>query len=237
MIKKKGQFYIDNENWGTSIGIDSSNFKNCIKEFKGKGIFKNKSLYDGIFGHESFGFKERNLDFLIDFKKIKHIWLWDVDLDNIEGIYHLKDVETFGVTGKRPPIDFGKFPNIKTVTLDWETKDYNLEKCKSIENFHLWHHKPKEKNFMNIMFPPNCSNWFSLNWTNVEDLSTLNGLKGIRKIGIHRSRNLKSLQGLERYIDTLEEVIVTTSGKLTEFEFLKNFPKLKKLYINEKKYK
>lgn len=237
MITKIGQFYIDKGKRGISIGIDSSNLKNCIKEFNGNGLFKRKRLYDGIFGHESFGFKEMNLDFLINFKTVKHIWFWDVNLNNIEGIYLLKNIETLGITGKRPSIDFAKFPKIRTITLDWETKDYNLEVCQSVENFYLWHHKPKEKNFVNFKFPPKCSNCVSLNWTNVEDLRTLNGLLGVKKIEIHRSRNLLSLQGLEKFADTLEEVIVTTCGKLVDYKFLISFPKINKIYINEKRYK
>ena len=149
----------------------------------------------------------------------------------------LKNIETFGITGKRPPIDFGRFPNIKIITLDWETKDFNLTKCDSIKDFHLWHHKPKEKNFTKFRFPLKCSNSASLNWTNVKNLKTINGLSGIRKIEIHRARNLVSLQGLERFSESLEEVIATTSGKLKDFDFLLDFPKIKKVYINGKKYK
>jgi len=235
MIKKKGEFYINQEN-GHSLGIDSSNLPNCISEFnKQYSFFKKGTLYNSIFGHQSFGFTESNLEFLKHFKKVNKIWFWDVDLKNIDGIYHLKNLQSFGILGKRPSIDFSKFSNLKEITLDWETKDYNLDFCQDLENFYLWHHKPREKDFTNFKFPTACKNNLSLNWTNVENLTTLNGLQGLKIIEIHRSRNLKSLKGLEKYSNTIEQIIVTTSGKLEEYEFIKEFPNLKKAYINKEK--
>ena len=233
MIRKEGQFYI-NRDRGLSLGIDSSNMENCISEFNKQYKFlKRGKPYISIFGHHSFGFKEPNLNFLKHFKKVEKIWFWDVSLNDIEGIYFLQNLKSIGLIGKRPAIDFSHFKFLKEITVDWETKDYHLEYCENVEDFYLWHHKPKEKNFNAFKFPLNCKNSASLNWTNVEDLSTLNGLKGVKKIEIHRSRNLKSLKGIEKYSDTLEQIIVTTCGKLEEYEFIKEFPNLKKAYINK----
>ncbi|WP_378172410.1 hypothetical protein [Aquimarina sp. SS2-1] len=234
MIRKEGQFHINRER-GISLGIESSNMENCISEYnKQFKLFKKGNPYTSIFGHKTFGFKESNLDFLEHFKRVENIWFWDVNLSDIQGLYYLKNLKSIGLTGKRPSIDFSQFTSLKEITIDWETKDYNLEQCENVENFYLWHHKPKERNFNSFKFPINCNNNASLNWTNVEDLTTLNGLKGLKKIEIHRSRNLKSLKGLEKYSETLEQIIITTSGKLEEYEFIKEFPKLKKAYINKK---
>ena len=97
MIEKKGQFYVNNKNWGNSLGIDSSNLKNCIKEFNGRRLFRKPNKYNGVFGHHSFGFKESNLDFLKSFKTVKHIWFWDVKLEDIEGVYELTNLQSFGI--------------------------------------------------------------------------------------------------------------------------------------------
>ena len=235
MIKKEGAFYINREH-GLSLGIDSSNLENCIKEFnKQYKLLKKGTAYNAIFGHETFGFQESNLDFLKHFEKVKKVWFWNVNLENVEGIYNLKQLQTFGILGKRPAIDFSKLPTLKNITVDWETKDFNFEFCNAVENFYLWHHKPKEKNFDNFKFPSCCHNNMSLNWTNVESLTSLNGLKGLKKIEIHRSRNLKSLKGLENYANTLEQIIVTTCGKLEDYDFIKTFPHLKKAIINKEK--
>lgn len=233
-IHKEGQFYINQEK-ELSLGIDSSNMKNCISEFnKQYKLFKRGKTYSSIFGHETFGFKESKLDFLKHFKKVENIWFWDVNLSDIQGLYYLKNLKSIGLLGKRPSIDFSQLTSLKEITIDWDTKDYNLERCENVESFYLWRHKPKERNFNSFKFPLNCTNNTSLNWTNVEDLTSLNGLKGLKKLEIHRSRNLKSLKGLEKYSETLEQIIISTSGKLEEYEFIKEFPNLKKAIINKK---
>lgn len=235
MIKKEGQFYINREG-GLALGIDSSNIKNCILEYnKQYNFFKRGKPYNSIFGHISFGFKETNLNFLNHFKTVENIWFWDVNLDNIEKLYNLKNLKSIGITGRRPAIDFSKLNKIEKITTDWTNKDYNFEFCENIKSFYLWHHKPKNKSFKDFNFPTYCYENFSLNWSNVENLTSLNGLKGIKNVEIHMSRNLTSLKGLEKYSDTIEQIIVTTCGKLDDYIFIKEFPKLKKAIINKEK--
>ena len=163
-------------------------------------------------------------------KKIK-IWFVDVDLKNIEGVYSLKSLEHFGVHGKRKGINFALLENLTQISTDWISKDEKLDSCIHIENFYFWHHKPKEKSFEKYTFP-DCLNEVHLNWSNVYDLTSLNGLKGMKRLRINRCRNLVSLSGLENYRDTLEEVFVDTCGKLTEYSFIGDFPKLKLAIVN-----
>lgn len=219
-----GNFFVDIEKGKKYLGIDSDNIKGCIEEY-------NTGNYEGIFGNYGFGFKEDNFDFLHELTNVKSIWFWEVNLKNTEGIYTLDSLGSFGLHGKRNGINFAKFPNLKVLSTDWISSDENLENCLNIHGFYLWHHKPKEKNFEKYHFPP-CSNEIQLNWSNVSDLNTLNGLKGIKRFEIHRSRNLVSLKGLEKYQDTLEEVIVDTCGRLSDYKFLGKFPKLKFVSIN-----
>ncbi|MEZ4849091.1 MAG: hypothetical protein R3B93_10845 [Bacteroidia bacterium] len=237
MIKKQGKYYIDTENWGTSLGIDSSNLKGCIEEYHNSTSFSGRTKFNGLFGHESFGFKEINLDFLTHFKTLNHIWFWNVNLEDIQGVYSFREFESFGILGKRPPINFSKFSQIKVLTIDWTNKDTNLSGLKSLEEFYLWHHKPKEKNFEDFKFPSYCSNKVQLNWTNVETLESLNGLIGTKSLEIHRSRNLRSLRGIEKLSDSLEELIIRACGKLIEIQPGLDLPNLKRIHINGKNYK
>ncbi|WP_227938171.1 hypothetical protein [Alkalihalobacillus deserti] len=223
-IRKIGDFYVNIEDGKKQLGIDSNNISGCIKEYK-------SGKYDGVFGNNGYGFKEDNFDFLHELSDVKKIWFWDVDLKNVEGIYSLKSLEHFGVHGKRKGINFAMLENLTEISTDWISKDENMDSCIHIENFYLWHHKPKEKSFEKYRFP-NCSNEVHLNWSNVSDFTTLNGLKGMKKLEIHRSRNLISLKGIENYQDTLEEVFVDTCGNLSEYNFLRDFLKLKLAVVN-----
>lgn len=223
-IRKIGDFYVNIEDGKKQLGIDSNNISGCIKEYK-------SGKYDGVFGSADFGFKEDNFDFLHELSNVKKIWFNDVNLKNIEGVYSLNSLEYFGVHGKRKGINFALLENLTQISTDWISKDEKMDSCNHIENFYFWHHKPKEKSFENYTFP-NCSNTVHLNWSNVYDLTTVNALKGMKRLEIHRCRNLVSLKGLENYSDTLEEIFVDTCGKLTEYNFIRDFPQLKLAVVN-----
>lgn len=231
LIVPEGEIYIDKEykEGYKSIGIVTDKLDVCIQKYR-------KDNFNGIFGHPSFGFKKEDFDFIKDFKDAKRIWFWNITVSDVSGLYTLASPEYFGVNGKRPMLDFSHFTNLKTLVLEWNSKDKNLQSCQNLELFNLWNHKPKEKSFINFDFPY-AAKEVGLYWTNVEDLTSLNGLRGLGKISIERSRNLKSLRGLEKYSDSLESIFIDTCGKLTDYTFILEFPNLKNAIINRVRIK
>lgn len=217
--------FIDKEKKGgyKSIGIVTDRLEKCISKYQ-------QENFNGIFGNPTFGFKNADFDFVKDFKDAKFIWFWNINVNNVKGLYNLENAEYFGVMGKRPLIDFSHFPSLKNLLLEWHQKDKSLHTCENIEQFDLWHHKPKDKSFADFSFP-RFAKKVSLNWTNVEDLTTLNGLKGMREISIDRSRNLKSLRGL-MYADTIEELYIDTCSRLSDYTFILDFPNLHSAVVN-----
>jgi hypothetical protein len=226
LIVPEGEIYIDKESKEgyKSIGIATDKLDLCIQKYR-------EENFNGIFGHPNFGFKSENFDFVKDFRDTKRIWFWNVNVADISGLYNLENPEYFGVNGKRPMFDFSYFTSLKTLVLEWNSKDINLQSCKNLELFNLWNHKPKEKSFVNFHFPF-AAKEVGLYWTNVDDLTSLNGLRGLNKISIERSRNIKSLRGLEKYSDSLENIFIDTCGKLTDYTFILEFPNLKSAIIN-----
>lgn len=226
LIVPEGEIYVDKEykQGYRSIGIISEKLDVCIQRYR-------EENFNGIFGHPRFGFINKDFDFINEFKDAKRIWFWNIKATDISGLYTLEEPEYFGVNGKRPMLDFSHFASLKTLVLEWNAKDTNLQSCKNIELFNLWHHKPKEKSFIDFNFPY-AAKEVGLYWTNVEDLTSMNGLRGLNKISIERSRNLKSLRGLEKYSDSLRSVFIDTCGKLTDYTFILEFPNLKSAVIN-----
>ncbi|KAA3437792.1 hypothetical protein [Rufibacter hautae] len=231
LIVPEEEVYIDKEDQDgyKSIGIVTEKLDICIQKYK-------QENFNGIFGHPNFGFKNEDFGFIKDFKEAKRIWFWDINVSDVSGLYTLENPEYFGVMGKRPMLDFFHFASLKTLVLEWNSKDRNLQTCKNLELFNLWNHKPKEKSFINFNFP-NAAKEVGLYWTNIEDLTTMNGLRGLNKISIERSRNLKSLRGLEKYSNSLESIFIDTCGKLTDYTFVLEFPNLKSATINRVKLK
>ncbi|MES2733415.1 MAG: hypothetical protein V4714_16840 [Bacteroidota bacterium] len=212
-----------------SIGITSEKINECRVKYQMED-------FNGIFGNPSFGFKEDTFDFVNGFVNVKMVHFWDIAVSNLSGLYQSPEIEYLSVMGSKPGIDFSHFPNLKTVIVDWNKGDIHLNTCEKVERFHLWHYKPKERSFQAFDFPKFARS-VQFNWTNAEDLTTVSGLKGMVDLEIHQSRNLKSLKGLEQYADTLERIWVDSCGKLSDYSFILDFPKLNMALINRVKIK
>lgn len=224
-------FYLDKDPKAAykSIGITSEKINECRVKYQTED-------FNGIFGNPSFGFKEDNFDFVKGFNNVKMVWFWETILSDLSGLYQLQEVEYFGVWGSRPRIDFSHFPNLETVTVEWNKDDIHLNKCEKVERFHLWHHKPKERSFQSFGFPKFAKS-VQFNWTNAENFTTVSGLKGMIDLEIHQSRNLQSLKGIEKYADTLERIVVDSCSKLNDYSFILDFPKLRIASINRRRIK
>ncbi|WP_210465376.1 hypothetical protein [Rufibacter roseolus] len=226
VIVPEDDVYIDKEKQGgyKSLGVVTDKLEKCISKYQ-------QENFNGIFGNSTFGFKNADFDFVKDFRDAKFFWFWNINVNDVTGLYNLENAEYFGVMGKRPMIDFSHFPSLNTLVLEWHQKDRSLDTCESVEKFDLWHHKPKDQSFSDFSFPRYAKK-LGLNWTNVNDITKLNGMKGLSEITIDRSRNLKSLRGLERYADTIEKVHIDTCDRLSDYTFILEFPNLKSAVVN-----
>ncbi|WP_161890889.1 hypothetical protein [Pontibacter russatus] len=231
LIVPEEDIYIDKEKQGgyKSLGIVTDKLEKCISKYQ-------QENFDGIFGNPTFGFRNADFDFVKDFKDAKFVWFWNISIEDVTGLYSLENAEYFGVMGKRPMIDFSHFSSLKTLVLEWHHEDKSLITCENLELFDLWHHKPKDKSFADFSFPKFAKK-VGLNWTNVEDLTSLNGLQGMSEISIDRSKNLKSLKGLEMYADSIEKVHIDTCNRLSDYTFILEFPNLKSAVVNRVRLK
>lgn len=226
-IHRDGQFLV----WPDSVcgtpmlGIETGLRDECVAEFR-------RGPWDGVFMSRGFGFTDTDLAVLSELPGLKNIWCWDVDLQSLDGLYDHPDLEYLGLHGKRPPLDFTRFRELQTVSTDWRGRDRGLATQTQIQKFFLWHHKPRTKSVRDLKLPPTCREEAQFNWTNATTLEGLEGLRGVRSFAIHRSRNLESLRGLEHLADSLERLIVTTCGRLTDLGVLDQLPRLNLAIIN-----
>lgn len=194
----------------TCLGIESERISECIEKIR-------ESRTRGVFGSPQFGFHCKNLDFLRDIPWVEAIWFWDVGLNDIEGLYSLENLRHFGVHPKRPPIDFARFPRLNKVVIEPKASDRGLDELNELEMLHIWHFRPTDKTFSALRLPASLRE-LHLNWTSPESLESLPALPNLRRLEIHRCRNLVDLGNLNEKFPNLEHLVVSASSRITAAE-------------------
>jgi hypothetical protein len=230
IARENGFLHSHDSGLGTRLGIESDKLKECIEYAKCIGI-------RGVFGAPSFGFLESDLDFLAELPWIEDVWLWDINLKDIEGLYELEDLRYLGVEPKRPPIDFGHFAKLQTAVLTLQKDDRGLEKLTGLETLHLWHFRSKANTFASLHLPDSLKE-LQINWANPESLETLQRLTNLKSLEIHRCRNLKTIGNLASKYPALERLIIEACGNLAideAAEAIKACPNLAHAFVQNAK--
>ena len=215
--------------WGDKpkamLGIDSARLDECIAYYHSQG-------FHGLFGHQSFGFEQDNLDFLLRAANATKLWFWDVALRNIDGVYALAELESVGIHPKRPGIDFSRFPVLRTAINYWSKADHGIS-ASSITEYYLWHFKPRSKSFKGLEIPLGVKQ-LEFNWANPATLEGLPVLKKLKELQFHRCRNLTDLSELPRIAPNLRRLLTTTSSRIDPTAGVVDHPKLKEALIDGK---
>jgi hypothetical protein len=220
-IERKGEFLIDMElAGGLSIGIESDKLSACVKEAR-----RRKAV--GVFGAPCWGFKQDNLNFLAELPDLKSIWFWDVELNDVEGVYALGHLKKFGVNPKRPGIDFSRLSTLKELIWDYNKKDTGLEALKRLRLFHIWYCNPRKKTFNGIVVPESVTE-LQIIRANPYSLDGLPVMPNLKWLELHRCRNLETLAGLPHIAPNLENLVVGACGRVSNGKtVVKKLPKLK----------
>lgn len=192
------------------LGIESAMLAECLEE-------AHRHSFKSVFGNPSFGFSETTLDFLYSLPGIQAVWFWDIDLKNIDALYTLSSLEYFGVHDKRPAIDFSRFPALKDMIWSHKPKDAGVSKLKNLQLLHVWHYRPKSKSFTDLQLPDTL-NELQIIWANPTSLDGLKPIASLRRLEIHRCRNLASLALIPQLFPQLEQLIISGCGRVSSIE-------------------
>ena len=206
-----------------SLGIQTARLDDCIAHYHAQG-------FRGLFGHPEFGFRQDNLDFLSRTANATFLWFWDVSLRNVDGVYGLTGLEYVGINPKRPGIDFSRFPALRTAINHWIKADTGIRES-TITKYHIWHFKPRTKSFAELEIPHGVTE-LHLYWANPATLDGLPMMKKLKKLQIHRCRNLRDLSALPRIAPNLHALLATTSSKIDATAGVLDHPKLKTALID-----
>lgn len=210
-IAREDEFWVTHDPpHDPGIGVESDRLRECIDRIE-------RDRAKAVFGHEEYGFSGSNLDFLTAVPWVEAVWFWDVALDCVDGLYALEGLEHFGVQPRRPPIDFSRFPRLQHVNLHPRARDSGLERLDSLESLHVWHYRPRDRSFSSLRFPISLRE-LEINWANTTSLVSLPSLPNLRRLEVHRCRNLVELGDLRQKFPRLEHLVVTTCGKVQRGE-------------------
>ena len=209
-----------------SLGIESAKLDDCVRYF-------HEARFKSIFGSPCFGFEERNLNFLTRIPSATILWFWDVQLDDVDGLYELRDLESVGILPKHPGIDYSRFPKLAKATITWNKRDTNIAKS-SITTFYLWHFNPRSKSFAEVQIPKGARE-VHLTWFNQASLDEFPILPDLVNLELHRNRNLHDLSLLPRIAPNLKRLIITTCPKLKDFSGIVDHPALDLAIVSGKR--
>jgi hypothetical protein len=186
-----------------------------------------------VFGAPSFNFKEDNLDFLAGLPTLQKIWFWDIKLRDVNGVYGLAQLRDFGVHPKRPGIDFSRLATLEQVVLEYNARDTGLESLQRLTTLHVWHFNPKCRSFEGLELPLSLVE-LQINWANPRSLKGLPQLIHLKRLEIHRCRNLETLRELPRIAPNIEFLAVAACGRVADSEeVVKCLPKLRHAFVRD----
>jgi hypothetical protein len=192
------------------LGMESHRLEDCIERVR-------RDRIKGIFGSPSFGFTGSNLDFLSNMSWVEAVWFWDVNLKSVDALYALQDLRFFGVHPKRPAIDFSRFGKLRRVVVEPQKKDRGLSELRHLELLNVWHYRPKEGDFSSLPLPPSLTQ-LQINWANTKSLESLPPLPNLRRLEVHRCRNLEYLGDVGAKYPKLEHFVVDACGRVPSDE-------------------
>lgn len=207
-----------------ALGIDSARIDETIACY-------HERPFRGLFGHKGFGFDQKNLDFLPEVSNAIYLWLWDIALDNIDGVYSLCELTHMGIHPKRPGIDFSRLPALRNVVNYWTKADTGISEATAID-YTLWRFKPRSKSFEGVEIPAGVKR-LEFNWANPISLDGLPTLKNVKRLEIHYSRNLVDLSALPSIAPNLESLSIHSSKRVEPKQGVLDHPTLRSAFIND----
>lgn len=229
-IAREGSYFVSQDLTEVpSIGIESVNLDACIREAIAHP-------YKSVFGSPAFGFLEESLDALSDLPHLEYLWFWDISLKNIDAVFTLSKLKSFGIHPKRPSIDFSRLPSLRKMVWTYKSTDTGVDSL-SLELLHVWHYSPKSKSFTDLKIP-NTLEELNINWANPTTLEGLPRIFSLRRLQIHRCRNLESLAILPEIFPNLEFLLIGACGRIRFNEgacLTSAIPSLKHAFINDRR--
>jgi len=192
-----------------ALGLQSSRLAECVELVRAQGL-------RGVFGRFP-EFTECNIDVLGDLPNLEEVQLYNVELDDLEGLYRLPRLHYLRISGKRPVIDFGRLRTLSRLVVEHRLKDRGFDALDGLTIMNSWRYKPTQGTAFDLELPAALRELLVC-WSSVETFSPLRPLPDLRDLHLARCRNLRNLRdlgNLRTSFPSLEQLTVEACGRLT----------------------
>jgi hypothetical protein len=142
------------------------------------------------------GWHSTHLDFLHDVPFVEYLDILATKVEDISGIYALKELSYLSLEGRTPSIDFSRLPRLKTLALGKVSPGLHLDlwKAKTIRKLALTAPKPAS---LAILEQLPVLQELGVCFASIYDLSFAAGTAGLRRLSLVACNSLRTLQGIE----------------------------------------
>ena len=205
--------------------IESDRISECMEFFRGNNYLQK------IWISKIHGYLEKDISFLEEYSRVRRIVINGPF--EISGLYYLNDLEFLSYENylKDQVLDLSNFKNIKTCYLDLSSKITGLNTLSEVRDIRLFHYIVKEKDLTGLNNLKQLESLY-ISMSNIESLTGIEEFKKLKSIEFHYLRNLTHIKAVACLKDTLEFLTFENAKKITDFESVTAFKKLKTLGFN-----
>lgn len=177
------------------------------------------------------GWRSGNLDFLRDVPFVEYLDILTTKLEDVSGLYELKELSYFALEGKTPPLDFSRLPRLSTLALGRVSPHVHrdLGKAQAIRKLALTHPKPDS---LAVLGQLTALQDLGMSAAPIRDLSFSSFTPGLRRLSLVACNSMQSLAGLENARD-LVSLTIEQAKSLSDLTSLSHLSKLRALFLKE----
>ena len=203
-----------------AVFVQSGNIKKCITYMKEHAL-------ECVMINSEHKYKLQHLDFLKENVFITGVEI-ETDIADCSALNALHGLKTLMIHHSDKVVDFSNFLQLESLNLTWNENFINIDKCSRLRKLTLW--KYPEENLQLLKSFPELEE-LSINDSKIQDLTGVDYCKNLKSITLRRNRNIESIHSLATTSNTLTELVIDGSRKLTEYNSIGELIHLKDLYL------
>ena len=203
-----------------AVFMQSSDINKCISYMKEHAL-------ENVMINSEHKYKSRHLDFLKENTFITSVEI-ETDVADCSALNCLHDLKTLMIHHSDKVVDFSNFPKLESLNLTWNENFINIEKCSQLKELTLWKY-PAENLLLLKSFPK--LEKLSAYDSKLQNLKGVEHCKKLTSVALTRNRNIESVESLSAIGETLTELFINGSKKLTDYTSVGKLSDLKNLYL------
>lgn len=177
------------------------------------------------------GWRSADLNFLREVPSVEYLDILTTTLNDISGLYALKQLTYLSLEGKTPAICFSEFPRLKTLALGRVSARLHneLTNAKSLRKLGIT--GPTNRALMNLHHLPILQD-LGVARAKIEDLEFVDSTPALRKLSLVACNRLARLTGLERATE-LTVLLIEQAKVLCDIRSVGHLERLRTLVLNQ----